>query len=73
MLVKFCLLNTILINKKRHILKDITVDNEIDIFAVTKAWLHHDDTFSVLKSVQEDTIFIISQGKTPEVEGLVCY
>jgi hypothetical protein len=45
--IKFCLLNTRSINKKELILKDFTVENDIEIFAVTKTWLRHDNTFSV--------------------------
>ena len=45
--IKFCLLNTRSINKKELILKDFTVENDIDIFAVTETWLRDDNTFSL--------------------------
>ena len=45
--IKFCLLNTRSINKKELILKDFTVENDIDIFAVTETWLRDDSAFSV--------------------------
>ena len=34
--IKFCLLHTRSINKKELILKDFTVENDIDIFALTE-------------------------------------
>jgi exonuclease III len=43
--IKFFLLNTRSINKKELILTDFTVENGIDIFAVTETWLRHDNTF----------------------------
>jgi hypothetical protein len=40
----FCLLNTLPINKKELALKDSdAVDNNLDIFALTKTWLRNND------------------------------
>ena len=47
--MKFCLLNTR--NKKELILKDFTVENDIDILAVTETWLRDDNAFSVAEGI----------------------
>ena len=55
--MKFCLLNTRSINKKKLILQDFTVENDIDILAVTKTWSRDDNAFSVAEVCLKEYYF----------------